>query len=892
MAATSSAKASLLLFGPTPQPEPPLKHVSTNTAATTRTDDAFDLQSDDDVGSTVDARAPDAEAGDEVGDEAATADEAIEMLDEEQGSGLAGIVSNDSRTNADRGEQQDDGGITTPLVNDEASSDHHGNVRPRQRHHFLPSVSGLRSSTNRAFQQPQDGSHAASSAARGSNINIININIRKDSNDYIDDIDLDLENSQPPPSPLRAADLTLPEKLLLVSGKSLWTLNDLQPRIPSHILPSLRLSDGPHGVRKPLSEMNLQQSHPATCFPTAAALACSWDGRLLQKVGVALRLECLHYGISILLGPGINLKRHAAGGRNFEYFSEDPLLTARCAAFYIHGIQATGQVAACAKHYAVNNQESHRFVVNAKIDERTCRELYLRHFEYICKAPQETMGKTSSSSSSSSVLELGLSAIPATLMCSYNKVNGVHCSEHSVLLNDILRREWGYQGVVMTDWGATNNRALGIKASLDLEMPGSHGAHNGIIRKALKTSSSAAAAASSSSRGNHGKDDGDPDNPIVSLSELDHLDPCVDRILNLIHELRDSSPDAAVHASATTTNNNNNNATTNTPATTVDWASHHELAKQVAMECAVLLKNDDNLLPLRRNTSVAVIGDFAKDHPRYQGMGSSQVFSECVVSALTEFKSYTNQVYFSKGYHAGDEHFSHQQEQQQNSQDGDDDNDDEMWIDTELLDQAVQVAQKAEVVILFIGLPALMESEGFDRPHLSLPAQHNALVHEICRVHKKVVVVLSNGGAVEMPWANEPQAIFEGYLLGEMGGAAVVELIFGQQSPCGKLAETVPIRQSDILADAYFPGTSDGDGYCVEHREGLQVGYRYFDSVQYKSVRFPFGHGLTYTTFDYSDLKVNIRQDDEATKVVDVSFSLTNNGNITGKAVVVQLLFS
>jgi beta-glucosidase len=598
--------------------------------------------------------------------------------------------------------------------------------------------------------------------------------------------DPDVECPPSTPTYVSVHDLTLEEKLLLLSGQTLWLLPDL----PRFNLPSLTVADGPHGVRKPVKELSLQEALPATCFPTAAALSCSWDVDLLRQVGIALGNECAHYQVAVLLGPGMNLKRHGGGGRNFEYFSEDPLVSAKLATAYVQGVQANGRVGACIKHFAVNNQESHRFVVDAVVDERTARELYYRGFEAVVRDAQ-----------------------PATIMCAYNKINGVYCSENEFLNTQLLRDEWGFQGVVMTDWGATNDRPAAIAAGMDLEMPGSHGAHGREIRRALREG---------------------------TVLRMEHVDACAQRMLNLMCRYKESVRDTYELSS---------------------WHDQHKLAKQVAMQCAVLLQNQGNLLPLKQGTSVAVIGDFAKEHPRYQGMGSSQVCTNSVVTAYDELFRHTKDVFFAPGYHADDDHIE--------------------AVNEELLAEAVRVAQQAEVVLLCLGLPEIMESEGFDRLHLNIPAQHNALVDAVSKVNSNVIVMLSNGGAIEIPWADKVKAIFEGYLLGETGGAATVDLIFGVQSPCGKLAETFPIVQEDILADRYFPGSRDR----VEYREGLDVGYRYFDTAQ-KDVRFPFGHGLTYTTFEYGNLNVQVNRDDATSKSVHVSFDLTNTGAVAAKEVV------
>ncbi|GAX20872.1 beta-glucosidase [Fistulifera solaris] len=589
------------------------------------------------------------------------------------------------------------------------------------------------------------------------------------------------------------------QQFSVVSGASLWTLC----KLPG--LPTIAVSDGPHGVRKPINPLALGESHPATCFPTASALACSWNQEAAKELGEALALECLHYNIQILLGPGMNLKRHPAGGRSFEYWSEDPCLTGKMAAAYVEGVEASGKVGACIKHFAINNQESHRFVVDAVVDERTMRELYLRHFEYVIKK-----------------------ANPSTVMCAYNKVNGVYCSENSYLNRTILRDEWLYGGVLMTDWGATNDRARGIKATVDLEMPGSYGVHNRDLKRALSS-------------------------PDDDLTEHD-LRECGMRVLDLIQRYAPSTYESDAMAAL------------DNP---IDFRKHFDMALRLAKESVVLLRNENNMLPLPKgdeSLKIGVIGDFANEHPRYQGMGSSAVQSEKVVTVLDALKKFTKNIDFAKGYEADDDHPED--------------------VHEEFLSDAIEVAENASVVLLCIGLPEIMESEGFDRTHLQLPAQHNALVEACCKVNSNVVVLLSNGGALELPWYNKVQAIMEGYLLGEAGGKAFVDLIFGEDCPSGKLAETFPVSASDIPCDTFFPGTK----FTVEYREGLNVGYRYFDTAQ-KPVLYPFGHGLSYTTFEYSDLRLQVLNDssvvngDDRHPMVELSFLLTNTGLMAGKEV-------
>lgn len=578
-------------------------------------------------------------------------------------------------------------------------------------------------------------------------------------------------------------ELSFEEKLQLVTGQTLWLLN------PHADLPALTLSDGPHGIRKPLKELALQDSFPATCFPTASALACSFDTDLLKTVGRALQRECLYYNVSVLLGPGLNLKRHAAGGRNFEYFSEDPLVSGRLAAAYVLGVQESGKIAACVKHFCVNNQESHRFVVDAIVDPRSCRELYYRQFQYAIQGSN-----------------------PATLMCAYNKLNGVFCSEHEELYK-ILRSEWNYDGVVMTDWGATNNRAAGIHQSVDLEMPGSHGAHRRVVARAIEN------------------------------GELkpEELDDCCRRMLRLMHKYRYAY---------------------DCKEPPVDFEAQHELAYQAALQCIVLLQNRDSLLPLApKTTKVAVIGEFAKNQPRYQGMGSSRVTPYRIATVMEEIGRHTDHVTYARGYDADD--------------------DDEDAIAQHLIDEAVGVAKGADAVLLCVGLPEIMESEGFDRSTLCLQAQHQALVEQVCKANSNVIVFLANGGTVQIPdhFLNA-KAILEGYLLGQAGGKALVDVVFGVESPSGKLSETMPIDAKDVPSDQYFPGTR----HAVEYREGLDVGYRYFDTANI-AVRFPFGHGLSYTTFAYSNLSLHVESDTETKKKVTMSFDIQNTGSVRGKEV-------
>jgi beta-glucosidase len=586
--------------------------------------------------------------------------------------------------------------------------------------------------------------------------------------------------------------LSLDQKLSLISGKSLWSLSNVLKDLNLDFPGSIWLSDGPHGLRKTIHDKEAVQSVQATCWPCSTALACSWNLRLLETiVGHDLGKEAAHHGVSVVLGPAMNLQRHPCGGRSFEYFSEDPLVTGKCAASIAAGIQSISGVGACLKHLCVNNQEHRRYVIDTKVDERTLRELYLRGFEYAIQHSR-----------------------PWTLMCAYNKLNGVFCSEQEWLFQDIVRKEWGFDGVVLTDWGATNDRVAGLKAGVDLEMPGSYGVHNVYMIEAL-------------ARG--------------QLPQ-ECLDQAVTRIVELFLK-------------AHVENENDTNVPTRSTAL-LDLEAHHQDAHRMALECPVLLKNDDSILPLSPNASVAVIGAFAKT-PRYQGMGSSQVNPYKVSCLWDVITSYTTNVSYTQGFEledAGDE------------------------ISHHLIAQAVDAAKSASggVVLLMVGLPEISESEAFDRPHINLPAHHNALIEAVCAVHPNTVVVLSNGGPVTMPWVNQPKAIVEAFLLGQAGGHALADLLFGKVSFSGKLAQTFARHLDDLPANTNFPGNDSQ----VEYREGLNVGYRYFGSAaKAPPVLYCFGHGLSYTTFDYSNLQVTVDKDQEDEKQVSVQFQITNTGS-------------
>ena len=580
------------------------------------------------------------------------------------------------------------------------------------------------------------------------------------------------------------AQMLVEEKAAFCSGRDFWH-TEADERLG---VASIMLTDGPHGLRKQQGDadhVGIGNSVPATCFPTACALASSWDRDLLRDVGVALGEQCVAENVAVLLGPGMNIKRHPLCGRNFEYFSEDPLLSGELAAALIEGIQSHG-VGACVKHFAVNNQEQGRMFVDAIVDERTLREIYLRGFEIAVRKAQ-----------------------PWTVMCAYNRLNGVYCSEHDWLLNQVLRDEWGFAGAVVTDWGAANDRVRGISAGLDLEMPASGGINDRRLVAAVR--------------------DG-------RLPEAD-LDRAVARNLSL----------ALLGAEL------------GEQPVALDQDAHHALARRAAGECAVLLRNEGPLLPLAPGGRIAVIGAFAKQ-PRYQGAGSSQVNPtrlDCAFDAIAATVGDDASLDYAPGYDP-----KHSEP------------------DAALVAEAAAAAAEAEVAVVFAGLPGSYESEGFDRSHLALPEQHDRLIAAVCEANPNTVVVLSNGGPVAMPWVAAPKAILEGYLAGQGGGAALADLLFGRVNPSGKLAETFPLQQADVPADRWFPGT----GRQVHYREGLHVGYRHFDTAA-APVLFPFGHGLSYTRFDYSHLELSADAFAQGGELA-VSFTLTNRGDLAGSEVV------
>jgi beta-glucosidase len=594
-------------------------------------------------------------------------------------------------------------------------------------------------------------------------------------------------------TPLKAssllAEMTLEEKASLCLGSDFWHTAPVE-RLG---IPAIMVSDGPHGLRRQPDKgdhVGISDSVPATCFPTACALASSWNPQLVGRVGEALGREARAQGVAVVLGPGINIKRSPLCGRNFEYFSEDPLLSGVLGAAMIDGVQSQG-VGASLKHYAANNQETDRLRVSADIDERTLRELYLAGFER-------------------SVTQ----ARPWTVMCSYNKVNGVYASEHAWLLTTVLRGEWGFDGLVVSDWGAVHDRVAALAAGLDLEMPPNRGVSDAAIITAVRT------------------------------GQLDErvLDTAVARVLQLVDR-----------ATASTE-----------PPPVLDADAHHALARAAATECAVLLRNEDRLLPLRPTAgdTIAVIGEFART-PRYQGAGSSQVNPTRVDVALDELRSAAPEdvkVAFAAGY-------------------GIDTSD----RDEQLATEAVALAEQANVVVAFLGLPAADESEGFDRTHMNLPANQTALLARLADANPNLAVVLANGSAVRLSdWEQHAKAVLECWLSGQAAGGAAADLLLGAANPSGRLAETLPLRLKDTPSYLNFPGEA---GH-VRYGEGIFVGYRGYDTLD-RQVSYPFGHGLSYTSFDYADLTANVtghHQDGDL--VVEVACRVTNTGDRRGKEVV------
>ncbi len=566
--------------------------------------------------------------------------------------------------------------------------------------------------------------------------------------------------------------MTVEEKASLMSGANFWNTKAIE-RVK---IPSIMLTDGPHGLRKQggkADHLGLNKSLPATCFPTAATLANSWDRQLIYEVGQTIGKEAASEKVSVLLGPGLNIKRNPLCGRNFEYFSEDPYLTGELASEMVKGIQVNG-ISACPKHFAVNSQEHMRMTIDEVVDERSLRELYLEGFRRVVEKGQ-----------------------PKTIMTSYNKVNGTFANENNDLLQDILYGEWDFNGVVVTDWGGNNDRVAGLKAGNQLEMPSTNGITDQEIVQAIRNN---------------------------ELAE-EVLDDAVDLLLEWVFTTQLHDHD--------------------TPQ--IDYEEHHNKAVEAAKRSIVLLKNDDKILPLGQGKKVAIIGDFA-NNPRYQGAGSSLINPAKLSNACDVLsQSGLTIVGYAKGF---------------KRMGGKNDR---------LLKEAVTLAEKADTILLFLGLDEGSEAEGVDRVNLSLRENQLELLRSLTKVNSNIVVILAGGGAIEMPFVRDVKAIVHTYLSGQGSAEALTSVLLGEYNPSGKLSETFPITYSDVSSAPYYPGKEA----TAEHIEGIFIGYRYFDTVD-KPVLFPFGYGLSYTTFAYTDLTADQHK---------ASFTITNTGAVAGEEV-------
>lgn len=575
------------------------------------------------------------------------------------------------------------------------------------------------------------------------------------------------------------AQMTLEEKAAVCTGATAWTTVPIE-RLG---VPEMIVSDGPHGIRRVADAASMMMgSLPATCFPTASCLASTWDVDLLQQMGEALAEESIALNVDVVLGPGANMKRSPLGGRNFEYFSEDPYLAGEMAVSLIGSIQAKG-VGTSLKHYAANNQEFQRFSISADIDERTLHEIYLPAFEAAVKQTQ-----------------------PWTVMCAYNKINGVYCSENYELLVDILKNEWGFEGLVVSDWGAVHDRVAALKGGLDLEMPGPQEYRVQAVVEAIRS--------------------GELDESVLNES--------VRRILKIVLKAQETPKGGEF-----------------------DIDAHHALARKLATEGMVLLKNN-GILPLNGQQHIAVIGRAAEE-AHFQGKGSSHINPTKVDIPFTELQNQAGEaeISYAEGY-TGDGTF-HQ----------------------ELIDEAVELAKSADVALLNIALPSFKESEGYDRPDLDLTEQQIALIKAVARVQPQTVVILNNGAPVAMSaWIDDVAAVLESWMMGQAGGSAIADILFGKVNPSGKLAETFPLKTADTPAYLNWPG----DAGEVRYGEGIFIGYRYYDAKE-MPVLFPFGYGLSYTTFDYSNPKVSATNFRDVDGVI-VSVDVTNTGKVMGKEIV------
>ncbi len=576
--------------------------------------------------------------------------------------------------------------------------------------------------------------------------------------------------------------LTLEEKASLCSGLTNW----LTKPIDRVGIPSVWMSDGPHGLRKEKQTGGtniMQEPETSTCFPTAVTTASSWDEDLLYEVGQAIADEAKALKVTTVLGPGINIKRSPLCGRNFEYMSEDPYLTGKLATAYVKGVQ-DNNVGVSLKHFCANNQEYLRMSVSSVVDERALREIYLSAFERVVKE-----------------------AKPTTVMCSYNRLDGTYLSENKRILTDVLRNEWGFDGIVISDWGAVNNRVEGIKAGLDLEMPGNGGMNDKHIVEAVKNG---------------------------TLSEKD-LDKCALRMIKFAFECKANEGRGYK----------------------INFDSHHKLARKAAANSAVLLKNNDNLLPLDKTKgSVAVIGELARTL-RYQGAGSSHIAPPKTVPFTEAMRKAGQSFTFAPGYTLKGEGYN-----------------------KKLIEEACKIAKGKRAVLVFVGLTDAFESEGFDRKHMNMPKSHNILIDELSKVNDNIIVVLSCGSPVKLDsWEYKVKSILNLYLGGQAGGEAAYDLIYGDVNPSGKLAETFPFNNEDNVVSRYFPMGPR----TVEYRESIFVGYRFFDKAK-KAVQYPFGHGLSYTKFEYRNIKLSKEKLNEGEKLT-VSFKLKNIGDKDGAEV-------
>ena len=573
--------------------------------------------------------------------------------------------------------------------------------------------------------------------------------------------------------------MTLEEKAALCTGASAWTTTPVE-RLG---IPEMLVSDGPHGVRRVPDVHSMgAESLPATCFPAASGIASTWNVDLIHEMGAALGAESVALNVDVLLGPGVNMKRTPLCGRNFEYFSEDPFLAGELAASLINGIQSQG-VGTSLKHFAANNQEYQRFMMSAEVDERTLREIYLPAFETAVKK-----GK------------------PWTVMCAYNKLNGTYCSEHRELLTEILKNEWGFEGLVVSDWGAVHDRVAALKAGLDWQMPGPRAREVQAVVEAVRS--------------------GDLDEAVLNES--------VRRILSIVFKAAQTPKGGEFDAEA-----------------------HHALARRIASECIILLKND-GVLPLANPQHIAVIGFAARD-PHFQGGGSSHINPTQVAIPFKELQQLAGgaELTYAEGYPSDDSERP------------------------EMIEEAVKLAQDADVALLYIALPHYKESEGYDRADLHLTEGQVGLIKAVGRVQPKTVVILNNGAPVDMrAWIDHTAAVLEAWMMGQAGGGAIADVLYGKVNPSGRLAETFPLKLSDTPAHTNYPG---GNGR-VQYGEGLFIGYRYYDAKELP-VQFPFGYGLSYTTFEYSNPKVSAQKFKDVDGLT-VSVDVTNTGTAAGQEVV------